>query len=559
VKRFTWLLLLVCLACLPGAFADDEHHGHHDAAEQLGTVSFPISCTPAAQKPFERAVALMHSFWYEEAEKQFTAIAQQDPRCAMAHWGVALSLYHQLWDRPQDPVLKHGWEEIQKARSIGAKTDRERGYINALAVFYRDYATRNHQARATAYAEAMEKLYARYPSDHEAGAFYALSLLAAAPLDDTKFVNRKKAVAVLMPLFRENPTHPGLAHYIIHACDSPQMAPMGLEAARRYAHIASSSPHAVHMPSHIFARLGLWQEDIQSNLTSVALTRQSAAMHMGGASHQLHAMDFLIYAYLQVGEDQSARQIVDDLPNTVAEIKAGHAHDTMADHLGYAMTEFPALYALEMHHWADAAALQPPADAKPLDQLTSFWARAIGAGYRHDADGARKDLEQYDLLLESVRKSNLAYLAELFAGVPRDEISAWAAFADKKNDEAVRLMRHAADRQDAQGKDETDIPAREMLANMLLELNRPQEALAEYEQSMKVDPNRFNGLYGAARAAELAGKPATANSYYATLLKNCANAHSDRPELARARTVLASNSENATAADNRQEASGPQR
>ena len=260
-----------------------------------------------------------------------------------------------------------------------------------------------------------------------------------------------------------------------------------------------------------------------------------------------------------MGEDQSAKQIVDDLPNTVAEIKAGHAHDTMVDHIGYAMAEFPALYALEMHHWEDAAALQPPADAKPLDQLTSFWARAIGAGHQHDADGARKDLEQYDLLLESVRKSNQAYLADMLASVPRDEITAWVAFADKKNDEAVRLMRRAADRQDAQGKDETEIPAREMLANMLLELNRPQEALAEYEQSMKVDPNRFNGLYGAARAAELAGQPATANSYYATLLKNCANAHSDRPELARARTVLASNSENATAAGNRQEASGPQR
>ena len=501
----------------------------------------------------------MHSFWYEEAEKEFSAIAQTDPECAMAHWGVALGLYHQLWDRPQEPVLKHGWEEIQKAQSLGAKTDRERGYIKALAAFYDDYATRNHQARATAYAEAMEKLYARYPSDHEAGAFYALSLLAATPLDDTTFVNRKKAVAVLMPLFGANPTHPGLAHYIIHACDSPQMASMGLEAARRYAHIASSSPHAVHMPSHIFARLGLWQEDIQSNLTSVALTRQSAAMHMGGASHQLHAMDFLVYAYLQVGEDKSAKRIVDDLPNTVADVKAGHAHDTMLDHIGYAMTEFPALYALEMHQWKDAAALQPPSDAKPLDQLTSYWARAIGAGNLHDAGGARKDLEQYDLLLESVRKSNLAYLADMLAGVSRDEIAGWVAFADNKDAEAVRLMRRAADRQDAEGKGETEIPAREMLANMLLELNRQREALAEYEQSMKVDPNRFNGLYGAARAAELAGKPAQAKTYYAALLKNCANAHSDRPELTRARTMLASNQENPPAAGIQPQASRSQR
>ena len=549
MKRLVILLLLLSLACLPAAFGDDEHHGHHEAAEQLGTVSLPISCAPAVQKPFERAVALMHSFWYEEAEKQFTDIAQKDPRCAIAHWGVALSLYHQLWDRPQEPVLKHGWEEIQKAQSLRAKTDRERAYINALAEFYRDYAGRDHQARATAYAQAMEKLYARYPNDHEAGAFYALSLLGSVPLNDTTFVNQKKAMAVLMPLFRDNPTHPGLAHYIIHACDSPQMASMGLESARRYARIASSSPHAVHMPSHIFARLGLWQEDIQSNLTSVALTRKTAAMHMGGASHQLHAMNFLVYAYLQVGEDQAAKQIVNDLPKTIAEIKAEHGHDTMLRHIGYATTEFPALYALEMHRWADAAALQAPEEVGPLDQLTTYWARATGAGYLRDADQARKDLEHYDSLVESVRKSKQAYLADMLMGVPRDEVAAWVAFAEKKNDEAVRLMRRAADRQDAEGKGETEIPAREMLANMLLELNRPQEALAEYEQSMKVDPNRFNGLYGAARAAELAGQAAKANSYYATLLKNCVNAHSDRPELARARTVLAKNTGNTLGAN----------
>ncbi|MGI9102785.1 MAG: tetratricopeptide repeat protein [Terriglobales bacterium] len=550
MKRFACLVLLVCLAVLANAAADDEHHGHHDAAEQLGTVSFPTSCSPAVQQPFQRAVALMHSFWYEEAEKQFSDVAAADPRCAIAHWGIALSLYHQLWDRPQDPTLKRGWEEIQKAQTIGAKTDRERDYINALAQFYRDPASKDHQQRATAYAQAMEKLYAKYPQDREAGAFDALSLLASAPLNDRTSANERKAVAVLMPLFRQDPNHPGLAHYIIHACDSPQMASMGLEAARRYSQIASSSPHAVHMPSHIFARLGLWQDDIESNLKSVALTRQAAAMHMGGASHQLHAMDFLVYAYLQTGEDEPAKQIVDGLPATIAEIKSGHAHDVMMDHSGYALAQFPALYALEMHHWSDAAALEIPAGIRPLDQVITVWARVVGAGHLRNAEAARKDLQQFDSLVESVRKSKNAYLADLLTGVPRDEMAAWVAFTEKKNEDAIRLMRRAADRQDAEGKGEVEIPAREMLADMLLEMNRPTEALAEYEQSMKVDPNRFNGLYGAARSAELAGEMAKASSYYATLVKNCAHARSDRPELARARTVLAKYSVRTTAATN---------
>ncbi len=487
----------------------------------------------------------MHSFWYEEAEKQFTEIAESDPRCAMAHWGTALGLYHQLWDRPLEPVLKRGWEEIQRAQALGAKTARERGYIDALGEFYRDYSTRDYPARATAYADAMEKLYAAYPKDGEAGAFYALSLLASRPLNDTTLANPKKAVGVLMPLFRENPNHPGLAHYIIHACDSPQMAAMGLEAARRYARIAPSSPHAVHMPSHIFVRLGLWQEDIQSNLASVALTRKSVAMHMGGASHQLHALDFLVYAYLQVGEDRAAQKIIDDLPSTITAIKSGNEQDVGMDRIGYALIEFPGMYALETQHWADAASLEAPTGTLPLDQLALHWTRSTGAGHLHNAEAVRKELEGFDSALKAVRESKSAYISDARAGFLRDEISAWLALADKNNEEAMRLMRRAADVQDLKGKKEVEIPAREMLAGMLLELNRPQEALAEYEQSMKVDPNRFNALYGAARAAELAGQPAKAKSYYAALLANCADSHSDRPELARARTMLKQNSQTA--------------
>ncbi len=289
---------------------------HHEATEQLGKVSFPVSCAPDSQKAFERGVALLHSFGYEQAEEQFAEIVQKDPTCAMAHWGIAMSLFHQIWERPQESTLKRGHEEMEKAQKLGAKTERERGYISALAVFYQDPAATDYLKRAKAYSDAMGKLYQQYPADMEAGAFYALSLLAAEPPGDTSLASRKQAVAVLLPLFQQQPDHPGLAHYIIHACDSPQMAPTALDAARRYAEIAPSSAHAVHMPSHIFARLGLWQEDIQANLKSVALAQQSGAMYMHG--HELHAMHFLLYAYLQTGQDEAAHQIVEQSKQILA-------------------------------------------------------------------------------------------------------------------------------------------------------------------------------------------------------------------------------------------------
>ena len=273
---FTALLCLALLCAVPALAQDDDemHAHHHDADEQLGTVSFPVSCSPASQQAFNRGVALMHSFQYEDAEAQFTEIAKSDPSCAMAHWGIALSYFHQLWDRPQEPVLKRGHEQMLMAQKLGAKTDREKDYIASLAIFYDDPTSPNYKKRVTGYSDAMGKLYQKYPTDMEAGAFYALSLLASEQPDDTSLANQKKAVAILLPLFQQDPNHPGLAHYIIHSCDNPQMAQTGLPAARAYAGIASSSAHAVHMPSHIFARLGLWQEDIQANLKSVALTQK---------------------------------------------------------------------------------------------------------------------------------------------------------------------------------------------------------------------------------------------------------------------------------------------
>src|SRR6202167_2491035 len=542
VRRTAVSCLLVCVCVLfslgEPAFSDEPTH-HHDANEKLGNVSFPISCLPDSQKPFERGVALMHSFGYEEAEAQFVEITQKDPACAMAHWGVALSLFHQIWERPTEPTLKRGWSEMEQAQKLDAKTGRERGFIAALSDFYRDYGTRDHMQRVTAYSEAMGKLYQQYPNDLEVGAFYGLSLLAAEPPGDKSHAARKKAVAVLNPLFLKQPDHPGLAHYIIHACDTPDMAPLGLDAARRYAAIASSSAHAVHMPSHIFARLGLWQEDIDANLKSVALAHPSGEMYMHG--HELHAMHFLIYAYLQIGQDEAAKRVVDDSKQIIASAPKTGDDNGMLEYYGFATAHFPALYALEMHRWSDAAALEPAADATPDLQRITYWARTIGAAQQGDVEATRNNAQKFDSAEEATRKTKDAYVLDR-PNFSRAEVHAWLAFAEKKNDDALRQMREVADLQDKLGKREVDIPAREMLADMLLTLNRPIEALAEYESALKTDPNRFNGIAGAARAAEMAHREEKTNTYYAQLLKNCDDGkNSNRPELARAKTIVSKN------------------
>mgnify|MGYP001254181677 CR=1 FL=1 len=535
--------LLGILFVVPGIALDDDMHGHHhDANEQLGKVSFPISCADGSQTAFERGVALLHSFGYEEAEEQFTELTKKDPSCAIAHWGIAMSLFHEIWERPEDSTLKRGHEEIVTAEKIGAKTDRENAYISALGVFYSDPAKANYLKQAATYSDAMGRLYQKYPDDLEAGAFYALSLMAAEKPDDSTHEATKKAVAVLNPLFEKQPNHPGLAHYIIHACDSPDMAPMGLQAARRYADIASSSAHAVHMPSHIFARLGLWQEDIQANLKSVALTEKSGAMYMRG--HELHAMHFLLYAYLQTGQDEAAKQIVEKSKVIVA--SAPTMDDSgMLEYMGFAAAHFPALYDLEMHHWSDAAALEPAANAPSHLQTITYWARAIGSARLGDVEATRKNAKLFDDAEEATRHSKYAYTLEgRKSSSAHDEVHAWLSFVEKQNDDALKLMGEVADHQDQAGKAEVDIPAREMLADMLLELKRPEAALAEYEKSMKIDPNRFNGLAGAAQAADVAHQAAKANTYYSQLLKNCDDGkHSDRPELRSAKTLVAKNGE----------------
>jgi len=516
--------------------ADDEGHDHHHEAlteKQLGTVHFPISCSAAVQKPFERGIALLHSFWYEEAQKEFEDIAKDDPKCAMAHWGIGMSLWHELWNQPDAKVLKAGQAQVKQALSLHPKTDRERAYIQALGAFYNGKP--NHQSRANAYSAAMKKVYQTYPEDHEAAAFYALSLLASEPEHDTTFVQRKEAAAILEKLFATEPDHPGVAHYLIHAYDKPQLAELGLPAARRYAQVAPAAPHALHMPSHIFARVGDWQDDIQSNLASVDATRKTAAMHMGGEGHQFHAMDFLVYAYLQCGREADAMAIIEEVKKMPPmQDMYGMGFDPRT----FALSKYPAVYEIELRRWTDAAQLQPVDGASEGNQSMTYWARAIGAARSGNLVQAKQDLammqKEEDQLKAKKKMEQSGYVED-----SRQEAQAWVLHTEGKTDEALAILKKLADKEDAEGEEPTAVPAREMLADMLLEAKRPAEALAEYQQDLKFNPKRFNGLYGAAQAAEAAGKQANATEYYAELVQECAGAPSDRPELTRAKGLVA--------------------
>ena len=532
MKTFYLLLTILIFILTPSVFADDEGHHHEDITEaQVGTVHFPTSCSAAVQKPIERGVAMLHSFWYEEAEKQFQQIEKDDPKCAIAHWGVAMSLWHELWNRPEKTVLERGLAELKQGHSLPA-TAREHGYISALTDFYA-HPDRPYQKRATAYAKAMEKVSQRNPDDHEAAAFYALSLLASEPEHDETKANRLKAAAVLEKLFAEEPNHPGVAHYLIHTYDRPDMAKLGLPAARKYAQLAPAAPHALHMPAHIFARLGMWQEDIDSNVRSIEATQKEAAMNMGGEGHQFHAMDFLVYAYLQTGREADAQKIIDEV----------RAMPPMKDMYGmgfdptkFALSAFPVSYALELHHWSEAAQLTPVPGASDLDQSVTYTARAIGSARSSHPEQARKEIAQLEAIQKKLETNKKKDEGE-YEGVT-DELTvarAWASYAEGKRDEAIASLRTIADKEKGEAESSQGVPAHEMLGDMLLEANRPDEALTEYEASLKNDPGRFDSLYGAARAAEAAHKNDKARDYYSQLVANCKGSQSERAELKYAR------------------------
>jgi hypothetical protein len=550
MKRIASLLILSCLFALSAFTAvasavannddqdnDKDHHHHEDLTQtQLGTVHFPISCAASVQQPFARGVALLHSFWYEEAEKEFLDIAKDDPTCAMAHWGIAMSIWHQLWNEPDAKVITRGLEEATTAAKLAAKaTPREQAYIAAIAAFYSNSAKSDNAARAKAYSDAMKKVYVSYPDDHEAAVFYALSLLASEPHHDATFANRKQAAVILEKLFATEPDHPGVAHYLIHAYDKPQLAELGIPAARRYAQVAPAAPHALHMPSHIFARVGLWQDDINSNLASVAATRKTAAMGMGGEGHQFHAMDFLFYAYMQSGRESDARALMDEV-NKMPEM-----HDMYGVGFDPHLTteaNFAALYPIEMRDWTTAAALTPMSVSGTASDSFGYWAKAIGSAHLHQTEEVRKDVHAIEIIHQKFVDQKKDFYAE---GTENDlkQAQAWLAFSAGKYDDAVAILRPLAEKEEALGDEPQGIPSREMIAEILLEAKRPQQALTEYQADLKFSPNRFNGLYGAARAAEAAGQQTEANQYYATLVKICDGGSSTRPELSHARELLA--------------------
>jgi tetratricopeptide (TPR) repeat protein len=499
--------------------------------DQLGKVNFPTTCSAEVQPAIEKGVALLHSFQYTESEKTFADAATRDPKCAMAHWGKAMALFHQLWDFPDDKTLKEGRKGIETAQKLHSANAREQNFINAAAAFFQKKSKMTHLDRTKAYSVVLEQFYRDNPGDDEIGSFYALSLISLAEEDhENEIADRQKAIAILNPLLEKHPDHPGVAHYMIHACDRPEFAAQGLEAARRYAAIAPDSAHALHMPSHIFVRLGLWQDSITSNIAANASGAHAAEMHLAESHYQTHAMDFLSYSYLQSGQEAKAREVIEHIDHVV-----GANDEAKADHRAYLI----ARTALELHRWKDAAALPIPAIRKNWNDVT-FWARAIGSARSGDVTGAEAAVKELRQLVDDrekrARKSGYNVSTEKASDLR--EAEAWLAFAKGNPEEALQELRAAADYQDKSGGESVNIPAREMLADMLLELKRPADALTEYRVVLKNSPNRFDGLLGAARSAQASGDTSGAQSFYAKLAEVCGTG-ADRPELAEAKTYLA--------------------
>ncbi len=539
---FAVALLVASLGAARMVLAQD----HHDMAmpaptptpattvAKLGTVHFPISCTAESQQQFEAGVALLHSFEYESAKLAFDKVVQAEPRCAMAYWGQAMSLYRQLWGRPGASDLKQGHDLLKHAKSLKPQTERERQYIATSLEFFHDAKEKTYDKRLADYTTALKQLAAAHPDDIEASVFYSLALLASAPPHDPELKNEHEAANILLKLFDKYPNHPGIAHYIIHSCDHPSMAAMALPAAREYAAIAPASAHAVHMPSHIFARVGLWPDSIKSNEAALKVADQMASMKLHVLHHELHSRDYLHYAYLQIGDDKAAMAEYKALV-AITPADAGGNLPRLQEHI----QQFAARYAIEHRDWKTAAALVPIAEAKPQNKMSTYWGQAVGAGHLHDVATANAALKNYEAAMDEMRKGKDAYLVEYLAD-EHEQVQAWAAYATGNHEEGLKLMRSAADRQDKVGKGEADLPARESLASMLMEQNRPQEALTEYEAALQTDPNRFAGLYGAAQAAMKLGQHTKSSEYMAQLLKNCGESNSTRPELAEAKTVVAS-------------------
>jgi hypothetical protein len=522
---------------LPVAAQDQHQHDHGAATGQLGTVHFATSCKPSVAKTFDRGVALLHSFWFSAAIDAFNQVLKEDPQCAIAHWGIAMSWWSNPFGGFRSPqALAAGQAAVERGKSIGAKTERERAYIAAVATLFQDAASVPQRTRTLAYEKAMEALAAAHPDDPEARIFYALALDQTALPTDKTYANQLKAAAMLEQEFRRQPDHPGLAHYIIHSFDSPPLAPRALEAATRYSKIAPAAPHALHMPSHTFTRVGQWAESIEANRASAAAARKEKA-----AVEELHALDYQAYAYLQTGQDNAARALLKELEPLGGQIETASAGNAAPPPAGYyALAAIPARLALERAVWSEAAALVPQTAPFPWAEAVTYFARALGAARSGQPAKAAPDVAKLAELRDALQKTD-AYWSEQVA-IQREVAAAWIAQAEGRGAEGLAILRKAADREDATDKAAVTPgpikPARELLGELLLEQKNAAAALAEFEATLKKEPNRFRAVYGAARAAQAAGDRAKARTYFSQLLRICQRADKpERPELQEARKV----------------------
>jgi hypothetical protein len=537
------IALALSSALLVPAMASAQHDDHATMSpDQIGSgsVRFETSCAPAVRDDFNKAVALLHSFWFPEAIKLFEGVAAKDPKCAMAYWGIAMS----QWGNPfggQRTVqaIERAQPTIAKARTTGSPTPRERALIDAVAILYSSSDVGTQRNRVLSYEEAMKKISDSAPRDIEVKIFYALAVTQSASPTDKTYAKQTQAAAILEPLFKEFPQHPGLAHYIIHAYDAPPLAPKALDAARRYAALAPAIPHALHMPSHTFTRVGYWKESIETNRRSADAARKS-----GGVGEELHALDYQTYAYLQIAQDKAAKAVVDhalSVPGAASTSNATGATGATGANT-FALAAIPARYALERGDWAAAAQLTvTPANGTPHTEAITHFARALGAARGGNPSAATADIARLGEIVEKLKSMQDAYWSEQ-VDIQRRVATAWQLFAQGQKDQAIAQLQSAADAEDLTEKAAVTpgplAPARELLGFMLLDAGRHKDALAAFEATMKKEPNRFRGTYGAARAAELSGDRAKARTYYQQLLEIAKDADTERPELIEARKAI---------------------
>lgn len=517
------VVIILLLSLVFSIQTPSQEHGKHG----LGKVNFQNSCKPEVQEDFQRSVAMLHSFRYAETERSFREVLTKDPSCAIATWGIAaISMSNPLGGGGSSSYMaERAKAAIEDGRRIGAKTQRERDYIEAIAAYYDDWANRPEKTRQMNRAKAFETLAARYPDDDEAQIFYALYLAGTQSLADQSYTAYLTAAKILEKQFQKYPEHPGVAHYLIHSYDAPSIAEKGLIAARRYANIAPAAPHALHMPSHIFTRVGYWAESAETNARSAESAKKDKDV-----AGQLHAMDYMVYAYLQLARDEDAKRVIDDKVAATALPYNG----------SYALAAMPARYAAERGDWKAAAALEPQQSEIPYATALTYFARALGAARTGNGTRAEKDLQELARLRDELKAAKNDYWASEVE-VSRLGAAAWDALAQGKNAEALSLMRSAADTEDKNEKHIVTpgriLPARELLGEMLLVLERPADALKEFETSHKREPGRFRGLYGAALAAEKSGDKTKAKLYYTKLIE-VAGENTQRPEISKARSFL---------------------